>query len=243
MKKHFWNILSIAIAIIALCFSLWKVTPFDVNGDVFIGTIATFIGVSVTLLIGYQIYNAVELKKDIQEQKKISEQTRQLYLEVSEKMKLQEFVMQEGFDVISTLVSYQKNGWISSASAFKGIHHALVSSLNTDREDYEWLFGLLKKYISDINWQNFCGNMAKKADGSIIVADRGENQKRNLRELIDTEFNTQIDEEEKVIRVHKNFRMIKMEYNKVMRLYRQRIKEILEGKELNPDEKFAIINS
>jgi len=96
MKKQFWNILSIVIAIIALCFSLWKVTPFNVNGDVFIGTIATFIGVSVTLLIGYQIYNAVELKKDIQEQKKISEQTRQQYLDVSEKIRLQEFVMQEG---------------------------------------------------------------------------------------------------------------------------------------------------
>lgn len=91
MKKQFWNILSVAIAIIALCFSLWKVTPFNVNGDVFIGTIATFIGVSVTLLIGYQIYNAVELKKDIQEQKKISEQTRQQYLDVSEKIRLQEF--------------------------------------------------------------------------------------------------------------------------------------------------------
>lgn len=243
MKKHFWNILSAAIAIIALCFSLWKVTPFNMNGDVFIGTIATFIGVSVTLLIGYQIYNAVELKKDIQEQKKISEQTRQQYLDVSEKIRLQEFVMQEGFDVISTMVSYQKNGSTSSASAFKGIHHALVSSLNTDREDYEWLFGLLKKYISDINWQNFCGSMGKNESGSLIAADGSKNQGRKLSELIDIEFNIQIDEEEKVIRAHKDFRMIRMEYGKIMRLYRQRIKEMLESKELNPDEKSAIINS
>jgi hypothetical protein len=230
MKKYFWNLLSVVIAIIALCFSLWKVTPFDVDGDVFIGTIATFIGVSVTLLIGYQIYNAVELKKDIQEQKKISEQTRQQYLDVSEKIRLQEFVMQEGFDVISTLVTYQKDGSTSSAYAFKGIHHALVSSLNTDRDDYEWLFGLLKKYISDINWQNYCGSMGKNEGGSLIVANGNKNQGRKLSELIDTEFNTQIDEDEKVIRAHKNFRIIKMEYDKVMRLYRQRINEILDGK-------------
>jgi len=243
MKKHLWNILSVAIAIIALCFSLWKVTPFEVNSDVFIGTIATFIGVSVTLLIGYQIYNAVELKKDIKKQKKISEKTKQRYLDVSEKIKMQEFVMQEGFDIISTLVSYQENGHTSSASAFKGINHVLVSSLNTDREDYEWLFRLLKKYISDINWQNFCGSMNKMKDSSIVVADGSENQRRKLSELIDTEYNTQIYEDEKVIRAHKNFRIIKMEYDKVMRLYRQRIKEILESKELKPEEKFAIINS
>lgn len=240
MKKYFWNLLSVVIAIIALCFSLWKVTPFDLNGDVFIGAIATFIGVSVTLLIGYQIYNAVELKKDIQEQKKTSEQARQQYLEVTKKIKSQEYVMQEGFDVISTLVSYQKDGWTSSAYAFKGIHHALVSSLNTYREDYEWLFGLLKKYISDINWQNFCGGMTKGADGSLIIAD-GKGKK--LKAFIEYEFNPSINEDEKTIRAHKDFRMIKLEYDKVMRLYRQRINEMLEGKELSHDDKYAIINS
>lgn len=243
MKKYFYNILSVAIAIIALVFSLWKVTPFEVNGDVFIGTIATFIGISVTLLIGYQIYNAVELKKELQEQKKISEQIGKFYLDISDKIKLQESVMQEGFDIISTLVSYQENGESSSASAFKGMHNALVSSLDTDREDFEWLFRLLKKYISDINWRNFCGSTSIKEDGLLYVSDGGENQGRSLSEIINSEFNTLIDEKEKVIRAHKNFRIVKMEYDKVMRLYRQRIKELLENKELKLDEKHAIRNS
>ena len=85
--------------------------------------------------------------------------------------------------------------------------------------------------------------MGKNGNGSFIVGDGSKNQGRLISELIKAEYNTQIDEDEKAIRAHKDFRMIKMEYDKVMRLYRKRINEMLEGKELNIDERYAIINS
>lgn len=47
--------------------------PVDVKTDAFIGIISTFIGIIVTLAIGFQIYNAIELKKEIHEAKSKTE--------------------------------------------------------------------------------------------------------------------------------------------------------------------------
>jgi uncharacterized membrane protein YidH (DUF202 family) len=67
MKKTSWlNFIAIIIAIISLGFSLFKVVPNSTfNNDTFIGVIAAFIGISVTLLIGYQIFNVVEVREKI----------------------------------------------------------------------------------------------------------------------------------------------------------------------------------
>jgi len=50
MKKYIY-ILALLISLIALGFSLVRVTPFTINGDTYIGLIASFIGISDTLLI------------------------------------------------------------------------------------------------------------------------------------------------------------------------------------------------
>jgi hypothetical protein len=66
MKKNWLNYIAIIIAIISLGFSLFKVVPNSTfNNDTFIGVIAAFIGISVTLLIGYQIFNVVEIRDKI----------------------------------------------------------------------------------------------------------------------------------------------------------------------------------
>lgn len=67
MKKKNWlNFIAIIIAVISLGFSLIKVVPNSTfNNDTFIGVIAAFIGISVTLLIGYQIFNVVEVRDKI----------------------------------------------------------------------------------------------------------------------------------------------------------------------------------
>src|SRR5574344_271283 len=67
IKKINWlNFIAIIIAIISLGFSLFKVVPNSTfNNDTFIGVIAAFIGISVTLLIGYQIFNVVEVREKI----------------------------------------------------------------------------------------------------------------------------------------------------------------------------------
>ena len=58
-------------------------------------------------------------------------------------IKTQKNEMQEGFDIISTLVYYQENGWTYSIQAFTSFHKALIASLETDCTEYEWIFSLL----------------------------------------------------------------------------------------------------
>ena len=67
MKKINWlNFIAIIIAVISLGFSLFKIVPNSTySNDTFIGIIAAFIGISVTLLIGYQIFNVVEVREKI----------------------------------------------------------------------------------------------------------------------------------------------------------------------------------
>jgi len=67
MKRTLFSVFVLIISLTALGFSLIKITPFSINGDTFIGIIATFIGISVTLLIGYQILNYFEIRKDLDE--------------------------------------------------------------------------------------------------------------------------------------------------------------------------------
>ena len=63
-QSTFWlSLLSFVLSIITIALFFVKITPNSVvDGLTFVGVIAAFIGISVTLLIGYQIYNAVEIK-------------------------------------------------------------------------------------------------------------------------------------------------------------------------------------
>lgn len=63
-QSTFWfALIAFAISIIMVILFFVRVSPNSVvDGMTFIGVIAAFMGISVTLLIGYQIYNAVDIK-------------------------------------------------------------------------------------------------------------------------------------------------------------------------------------
>ena len=69
MKQWVINLMLFSAAIVAIGFSLLRVVPFEVTESTYIGIIVTFIGIIVTVLVGYQIYNAIEFKKDIEKQR------------------------------------------------------------------------------------------------------------------------------------------------------------------------------
>lgn len=58
------------------------------------------------------------------------------------------------------------------------------------------------------------------------------------------EYTEIVDRDEAIIRSEDNFFRIQMEYDRVMRLFRKRIGEMLKDpkKNLTPEEKFAITN-
>lgn len=244
MKTNKITICAFAFSIIATCLSLFRITPLEFSNDIYLGLLATFIGIAVTMLIGYQIVNTLEIKKDITEQRKLANVLEKMNQDLTKTVETQKNEMKEGFDIITTLINYQEYGWTSSIQAFCSLHRALVSSLKTDRIEYEWILNLLRKYIANINWRNFAGGFNTLSDGrNICNTPDCKNYNKELKDII-KEYTDLIDNDEAQLRVDENFCRIQMEYDRVMRLFRKRIDEIINepNKNLTQEEKYAITN-
>lgn len=246
MKNSWISYVAIILSVIAILLVVFRITPIEFTNETFIGIIASFIGISVTLLIGYQIINTLEIKKEISDQKKRSNELEVMFDEAKQGIEMQKHEMQEGFDIINTLINYQAKGKKYSLDAFTSLHHALVSSINTDRDDYEWMFYLLREYISNIDSHNiYDGAPEILQDGSFIGASPGtKNYQKDIRECV-IEYTNIIDVDEEKIRNNINFIRIKIEYDKIMRLFKKRISEMISNpiKDLTNEEKKNIINN
>lgn len=248
MKNNLISIITIVISVIAIGFSLLRITPFEITSDTYIGTIATFIGIAVAMLIGYQIVNTLEIKKEVAEQRKLANDLKQMNEDLNKTIENQKKEMQEGFDILFTLVRYQENGWTSSIQAFCSLHASLVISLGTDRTEYEWIFKLLRKYIADINSRNFTYSIITLSNSTLnsrFICDSidGKHHKEDLKNII-KEYTDIVDKDEKKIREDGNFCRIQIEYDRVMKLFHKRIDEINTNpqKDITSEEKFAITN-
>lgn len=67
LNWSFWlSIFAIVISLTTVVLFFWKVNSNSVvNASTFIGAMTAIIGISVTLVIGYQIYNVIDLKQKI----------------------------------------------------------------------------------------------------------------------------------------------------------------------------------
>jgi hypothetical protein len=59
---------ALLVAVIALGFSIFRVIPTaHVDGETYIGTLVSILGLLITFAVGYQIYNAVEMRETLKE--------------------------------------------------------------------------------------------------------------------------------------------------------------------------------
>ena len=109
MKQWIINLILLLFSITAILFSLLKVTPFEVTNETYIGTIVSLLSLATAFVIGYQIYNAIEFRKEIEIQRKKYDNIIRRNEEIENKLKQQEYTMQEGFDIISSLIKYNSD--------------------------------------------------------------------------------------------------------------------------------------
>lgn len=244
MKQWMINFTLLLLSLMAIVIALFKVTPFEVTEDTYIGVTVTLLALATSFVIGYQIYNAIELKKEISEQRKQYGRIVQKSLKMDKRYKEQNYRMQEGFDILSSLIYYNSGQrFIVCSQAFSALHHALVSSIKTNRTDYEWIFSYLRLYISQFNWQTFSSGLYLDKDKIYRVSTVGEDHGRSLNSIIEV-FLAPIKEDEQRLRADKNFCKIQCEYNRVMKILYDRINSILKDpmKELSPEERDEIVN-
>lgn len=151
-QSTFWfALIAFAISIIMVILFFVRVSPNSVvDGMTFIGVIAAFMGISVTLLIGYQIYNAVEIKNRLNK-------IRQIEAEISDsKSKLTELsnLQEEAIAMIEAKILQAKGDF---CNAFVRFHSAIKYSIKLPfkREGYPLLLDDLANYMKDINLTSF----------------------------------------------------------------------------------------
>ena len=243
MKQWMINCVLFIICLTALGFSLMKITPFEIGEDAYVGVITTLLSLAVAFVIGYQIYNAVELKNDVKEQRRLLELTKKENDEYNNYLVKQKYQSQEGCDLISALMTYNNGGVASPINAFAQMHHALLSSIETDRTDYEWIFMNMRKFISEFSPLAFTQSSGVGNDGNYHICD---NNKRSQKfsEFIDSQLKS-LYEEEALLRKNPNFVKIEIEYNRVMKAFTKALDIIKENpiKNVMPEDfKKKILN-
>ena len=212
MKNKYLTITALLIAIIALCFSLFRIIPFTFGSDAYIGIIATFIGISVTLLVGYQIINTLEIRSEL---KQLSVKSTEV--EEAKKHIIQlENEAQEAFDLIAAKLHSKVQDECVLAVIMQ--HKALISSLKSGRTNYDGIFHDFKHYITGMEPGYF-------ATGTNTEIER----------KID-EYKKTINEDASIIKNQTNYFIIKYEYERIIKNLEIRFEKARKGETVSVDE-------
>lgn len=218
MKNRFGFLcgyLSISISIITIALFFFKVAPSSVvDISTFLGITAAFIGVSVTLLVGYQIFNVLDFRNklsQVEELQKVLEQQR----EETRTINLQQ---QEGFNIILARL-YHKD-CLQTLNAVLSLMQAIPYSLSLPQkaEGYTWLLDELKIYMLDV-----------------IMPSFGSGTPEHFKQAV-KEFKSLFDPIDKEIRSHKNYIFIKEKYSQLIEEFNIRLDNIASFKNVGLTE-------
>lgn len=217
LNWSFWlSLLAFVISLVALCVFICKVEPYSVvTIDTYIGVIAGFIGIAVTLLVGYQIYNAVDLRQRIRAVERLREslENQQQQFEV---LKNEQY---ESIEIIQARLFSEK--FSMALEAFLHFHSAIIYSLSVDhkREGYKWLLDELEGYMLNITHTTV-----------MIACSCDEEKPKKIKEL--RGFYQEYDRK---IRNHPNYLYIRDRYETLMSKFEKRLDNIANFKEVSLD--------
>ena len=150
--------------------------------------------------------------------------------------------MQEGFDIISSLIAYNNasiQGSTVYATVFLQMQKALISSIKTERTDYKWIFQYLRSFIASMDSFTFSSRYKDESFGSVDF--HSHKYKESLQNEID-KYKQDIKINDEKLHSDKNFCKIQMEYERIMNLLYVRLANILANpSELISDEEKARI--
>lgn len=218
----FWlSLMAFIISLVALAVFICKVKPYSVvTIDTYIGVIAGFIGIAVTLLVGYQIYNAIDLRQRINavETLRTSLENHQQQLEM---LRMEQ---EEGFEIIQARLYSQFSDMIFET--FLHFHSAIKYSLsvNHKKEGYKCFLDELESYMLRITTNSFIGCLYK---------DDYSKKVKELRILYH-------DNDQK-IRNHDNYLYIRDRYEDLMFKFEKRLDNISNVKQVSLEELDKIV--
>lgn len=218
LNWSFWlSIFAIVISLTTVILFFWKVNSNSVvNASTFIGAMTAIIGISVTLVVGYQIYSVIDLKQKISDINTLKESLECLQNQL-ENLKLEQ---SESFEIIQSKL-FSNESLVNVCDAFLHLHFALKYSLSVDHkiEGYSYILSELKKYMLNINTSSFMGCSNK------------EDYEKSIYQFKELYKNNDIQ-----IREHQNYLYIRDKYEELMSKFEKRLNYISLGKNVSPDE-------
>lgn len=203
------NNISFIMTVVALALSIVTIVLFFLKVDsisvidlgTFVGVIAAFIGICVTLLIGYQIYNAVDIKGRLEQ---ITNLKNELY-SANQKIERLQHELYEAIHIIQSRDPQLRNTYSPNVLLhfMEAIPHSL--SLTEKSEGYGELMNELEKDMMNILLVSF-------GSGTQEVYEDGVKMMRDL--LIDLDS---------AIRNHPNYHMIKFRYESLWNKFEKRL--------------------
>lgn len=217
-KKGFIiSCIALAISLTTLVVVFWQVLPNSVvDLGTFIGVIAAFVGVSVTLLIGYQIYNAIEIQEKISVIDKLEKELIQV------KGVLENLRNEQNEDslILQARISHKSN--IYQLDAFIKFHKAIMFALSVDHKDlgYDWMLDEIESYMTKIEHSSFV---------SLI----GINSRETIRMEME-KFRKEYTNDSQAIKSHPNYYIIRRKYEQLMTAFENRLEKIRNGNATSP---------
>lgn len=209
-QSAFWfALIAFTISITMMILFFVKVSPNSVvDATTFIGVIAAFIGISVTLLIGYQIYNAVEIKNRLNEITALQSEIET----IKQKTNTQQNELYEAIHILQSRDPQLRNTY--NPNVFLHFLAAIPFSLSLPekKDGYKFLLDELEEDMMHIVLPSF-------GSGTKEVFENGVKELKDLYKETDEE-----------IRRHKNYILIKERYEDLMNKFDTRLSIISQMK-------------
>ena len=209
-QSTFWfALISLTISIITIVLFFVKVSANSVvDCMTFIGVIAAFIGISVTLLIGYQIYNAVEIKNRLNEITALRTEIET----IKQKTNTQQNELYEAIHILQSRDPQLRNTY--NPNVFLHFLAAIPFSLSLPekKDGYKFLLDELEEDMMHIVLPSF-------GSGTKDVFEKGV---KHLKDLY--------KETDEAIRKHENYAFIKDRYEDLMTKFDTRLSIISQMK-------------
>ena len=139
MKKYqtYWLTIITIICLLSLTLSVCSVIDYTFLAESFIGVVGTYIGIAVTLIIGYQIFNIIEFRDELKVQKQANDRIIENNAILQNKLKEQQNVisqyqsrLEESKNMLYSIFSYKDES--DSFRAFVSMHLALRYALDSE---------------------------------------------------------------------------------------------------------------
>ena len=176
LNWSFWlSIFAIVISLTTVVLFFWKVNSNSVvNVSTFIGAMTAIIGISVTLVIGFQIYSFISIKDKMNDMDSLKNEIIATEIELKNTKESLTVLDNELRGQILYSESLAKAEQNALCEAFRKLQHALVyfADLDSKKEELNLYINLLKGYNTGLMEKEFTGSSKNvMIDGYILFVE------------------------------------------------------------------------